>query len=146
MPTTSERVFSSYQEHVLIEAIKEAEMQTSGEIRLHVETECNHVSAIERAKELFTQLKMSNTKDRNGILFYVAYNSRKFAIWGDQGIHDKVHQEFWDIVRNEAINSFKEGRIVEGLVSSILKCGTELKRYFPYQKDDTNELPNTISY
>jgi uncharacterized membrane protein len=146
MSEKAKRFFSDFQERQIIEAIKSAEKQTSGEIRLHVEAECLDVSPIERAKQLFTQLKMEQTKERNGILFYLAHKSRKFAIWGDSGIHAKVKTDFWDTIKNESIDEFKNGRFSDGLVASILKCGQELKSHFPYESDDTNELPNEISY
>lgn len=146
MPTSSERYFSDFQGNQLVEAIQKAELQTSGEIRLHIEAECQGISALDRAKELFLQLNMEQTKERNGILFYLAYESHKFAVWGDQGIHEKVSQNFWDLIKNESISRFKEDRIVDGLVASILKCGDELRAHFPYQHDDANELSNEISY
>lgn len=146
MTPKTERYFSETQEKQIVAAIQQAELQTSGEIRIHVEAVCTHESPVERAKELFLGLKMERTKERNGILFYFAYESHKFAIWGDKGIHERVSQSFWDLIKNESIHRFKEGKMLEGLVASILKCGDELRRYFPYQKDDTNELPNEISY
>lgn len=141
-----ERYFSDYQEQQIISAIKNAELNTSGEIRLHVERFCETPTAIDRAKEIFEKLQMHKTKDRNGILFYVSYENRKFAIWGDTGIHQKVQQSFWDMIKHEAIADFKNGNLVDGLTKSINKCGLELKKYFPYQSDDINELPDQISY
>jgi len=146
MATASERYFSDFQERLIVEAIQKAELQTSGEIRIHVEPICSAPSPVDRAKEIFVQLKMERTQERNGILFYFAHESKKFAIWGDKGIHEKVSQSFWELIKNESLKEFKDNRIVDGLVASILKCGDELRRYFPYQKDDTNELPNEISY
>ena len=146
MATKSERYFSDFQERQIIEAIQKAELQTSGEIRIHVEADCPCASPVDRARDLFKTLQMEHTKERNGILFYFAYESHKFAVWGDKGIHEQVSQSFWDLIKNECIDEFKEGRIVDGLVASILKCGDELRRYFPYHKEDTNELSNDISY
>lgn len=129
----------------ITEAIRLAEMQTSGEIRLHVEPTLKG-NAIDRCKELFVQLKMNETKAQNGILFYLAYKSRNIAIWGDSAIHAHVQQEFWDNLCQEMIIDISSKGLSAALCAGIEKCGKKLKIHFPYQSDDTNELSNEISF
>lgn len=129
----------------IIDAIKTAEKNTSGEIRLHLEDTCKGV-ALKRAEQLFAKLEMHKTGESNGILFYLAVKSRDFAIVGDVGIHEKVGQEFWDTVIQKAIEQFKTGHFAKGLEEAILECGLQLKKHFPYQSNDTNELSDEISF
>lgn len=137
--------FNEAEQKQIIEAIKIAEKNTSGEIRLHLEDTCKS-GALKRAEQLFSKLKMQKTGESNGILFYLAVKSRDFAIVGDVGIHAKVGQEFWDRVIEKAINQFKTGQFSKGLEDAILECGMQLKKYFPYQSNDTNELSDEISF
>lgn len=137
--------FSKAQEAVIIEAIKTAEKDTSGEIRVHIEPKCEG-NEFERALEVFKKLGMYKTKDHTGVLFYVAVESRKLAIVADKGINDKVSPDFWDNIRDGLIQHFKTGNHATGLAEGIIKCGQQLKAFFPYQSNDTNELPNNISY
>ncbi|ASV30974.1 TPM domain-containing protein [Maribacter cobaltidurans] len=132
------------EEQEIVEAILEAERNTSGEIRVHIEahTRSDHY---ERAKEVFHLLKMDNTKDGNGVLIYVAVNDKKFVICGDKGINKVVPNGFWDSTRNSIEAHFKEGKFKEGLIAGILEAGKELQDHFPWQPDDTNELSNEIS-
>ena len=95
---------------------------------------------------MFHQLNMQNTKQRNGVLFYLAYHSKSFAVWGDEGIHEIVKDEFWKSITDCAIDYFKKGDYITGLEKSIELCGEKLKQHFPLQDDDKNELPNQISY
>jgi uncharacterized membrane protein len=129
----------------IIRAIEEAEKATSGEIRLHLEKTCSG-DAFDRAKKLFATLGMTTTKSRNGVLLYVAYGSRKVAVYGDEGIHTAVGQAFWDEDIAILTAHFKEGKPVEGLVAVIERIGEKLKTYFPFEKDDVNELSNEISF
>jgi uncharacterized membrane protein len=137
--------FSKAEEKIIVAAIKSAEKMTSGEVRLHVESTC-HKNPYDRAVELFGELKMYKTKDQNGILFYLAMESNLLAIIGDKGIHEKVDGDFWEILKNKTITDFKSKRFAEGLEKAVLKCGEALQKHFPYQKDDKNELDDTISY
>jgi uncharacterized membrane protein len=132
------------EEQEIVEAILEAERNTSGEIRVHIEahTRADHY---ERAKEVFHLLKMDNTKDGNGVLIYVAVNDKKFVICGDKGIDKVVPNGFWDSTRNSIEAHFKEGKFKEGLIAGIIEAGKELQDHFPWQPDDTNELSNEIS-
>ena len=144
---------TSEDEAAVIGAIRIAEKNTSGEIRIHLEPHSNpqntkkdeQKDAIERAEEVFNMLNMQNTKESNGVLIYVAIEDRTLVIMGDKGINDKVSQDFWESTKDIMINHFKNGEMKLGLVNGILKAGEQLKKYFPYQKDDKNELPDDIS-
>lgn len=131
-------------EEAIVAAIQQAEKNTSGEIRVHIE---NHSEKppLERAQEVFYQLGMQNTSVRNGVLFYVGVDDHTFAIIGDEGIDKAVEADFWDCTKDVVIDHFKENRFKEGLVEGILRAGDRLKTYFPYTDDDKNELPDTIS-
>ena len=131
-------------EQEIVSSIVEAEKNTSGEIRVHIE-EHSEKSPLDRAQEVFFELKMNETQDRNGVLFYICVSDKKFAIIGDKGINDVVESDFWDCTKDTVIANFKEGNFKKGLVEGILKAGQQLKHYFPYQSDDTNELSNEIS-
>lgn len=127
------------------QAIIEAETNTSGEIRVHIEEKCEG-DVMNRAAFIFQQLKMHKTALRNGVLFYVATDTRKFAILGDAGINAKVENGFWDKTKDLVIEQFKKGDFTEGLVQGILQAGKCLKMHFPYQSDDKNELSDDISF
>jgi uncharacterized membrane protein len=136
---------SADQEKRLVDAIQKAELQTSGEIRVHFDT-VKVDSPIERAKIIFAKLKMNQTELRNGILFYINLEAKQFAVWGDEGINAKVPEDFWDAIKDTAVNNFKENKISEGLETCIAMCGDKLKQYFPLGNADKNELKNDISY
>ena len=137
--------FSKEEQQKIVAAIKEAELNTSGEIRVHIENRCKG-EALERAAEIFYELNMNHTAARNGILFYLAVKDRKFAIIGDEGINRNVEHDFWNDIKDEMTAKFKNGQFAEGLTNGILKCGEKLKKYFPYQDDDVNELSDEISF
>ncbi|MBC6999441.1 TPM domain-containing protein [Cytophaga sp. FL35] len=139
-----EDFLTSVEEKEVVQAIIEAENSTSGEIRVHLEAH-TRLEAMERAKEVFHQLKMDNTKDNNGVLIYVAVNDRKFAICGDKGIDNVVPKGFWNTTKDTIQSHFKKGEFKQGLVEGILKAGHELKVHFPWQQDDKNELSDEIS-
>lgn len=132
------------EEQRLIAAIKKAEFHTSGEIRVHIESKCDG-NALIRGYEVFHHLKMDTTELRNGVLFYVALDSHKFAIIGDKGINEKVGQNFWDAERDLVIDHFKKEDYITGMELAIHEVGQKLKAFFPYQDDDVNELPDEIS-
>ncbi len=133
------------QEKQLISAIQKAELKTSGEIRVHFDKTLS-IDPLERAKEVFVKLKMHETKERNGILFYVNIKHHEFAIWGDDGINQKVPTNFWSEIKSTAFEHFAKNEIIEGLEKGILMCGEQLKAFFPIQEGDRNELSNEISY
>lgn len=129
----------------LVAAIQSAESKTSGEIRVHIEKTSDE-DPLDACKKKFEALKMYETKDRNGILFFLAIHSKSFAVWGDEGIHQKVTNEFWDNITDCAIGYFKQNDLITGLEKSIEMCGEKLKLHFPIETDDKNELSNEISY
>lgn len=126
-------------------AIKNAELDTSGEIRVHIENICKG-DAKDQAAYLFKKLEMHNTELRNGVLFFLAVKNRKFAILGDVGINQVVAENFWDDIRDHMLNHFRENNFVDGLIEGITMAGQQLKDHFPYQKDDVNELSDEISF
>ncbi|WP_282124489.1 TPM domain-containing protein [Algibacter mikhailovii] len=140
----TEDFLSKEEEQEIIEAIKLAELNTSGEIRVHLEKTANG-DATPRALELFHTLKMDNTKRKNGVLIYVAVADKTFVIYGDEGINNLVENDFWDCTKDLMQSHFKKGEFKKGLVEGILRSGDRLKKYFPYTDDDTNELSNEIS-
>jgi uncharacterized membrane protein len=137
--------FTAEQKEAIRAVIAEAEKQTSGEIRVHIENKCAG-DAVECATGHFARLKMHETKDRNGILFYLAVQTRVFAIYGDTGINAKVPAGFWDEISTEMQAQFKEGLFTEGLVGGIKKAGEQLVQYFPVHPEDKNELTDDISF
>lgn len=142
---SSRSFFSKDEQSRIVAAIKKAEMNTSGEIRVHIEEHCK-TEVLERAAEVFDILKMNQTAARNGILFYLAIKDHKFAIIGDKGINALVEKDFWNDIKDEMSLRFRNGQFTEGLTDGIIKCGEKLKAYFPYQDDDVNELSDEISF
>ncbi|MFD0798702.1 TPM domain-containing protein [Maribacter chungangensis] len=139
-----EDFLSAEEEQEIVAAILEAEKNTSGEIRVHIESH-TRLDHYERAKEVFHLLKMDNTKEENGVLLYVAVNDRKFAICGDKGINRVVPKDFWESTKEIIQSHFKAGKFKEGILQGVLKAGTELEKHFPWGHGDTNELSNEIS-
>jgi uncharacterized membrane protein len=139
-----EAFLTSAQEEEIIEAIRFAEKETSGEIRVHIE-KSTEKDPFERAKEIFHFLKMDETEKQNGVLFYLAVDDKKFSILGDKGINNAVPDMFWDSVRDIVLDKFKIGDYTEGLKLGIIEAGNKLKQFFPYQKNDNNELDDSIS-
>lgn len=129
----------------VVEAIRQAELNTSGEIKVHIENRCKG-DIEKRSLFVFSHLKLNETKLRNGVLIYLAVKDHKFAILGDEGIDNVVEEGFWNDVKDLMLSYFKEGRFTEGLEQGIQRCGEKLKSYFPYQSDDINEIPDEISY
>jgi uncharacterized membrane protein len=132
-------------EKLIAKAIEQAESQCSGEIRVHIESNCKS-DVLDRAAAVFKTLDMHKTKERNGVLFYLSLNDRKFALIGDVGINAVVPADFWDSTKEIVINHFKNNEYTQGLSEGIAIAGEHLKKFFPHQKDDVNELPDDISY
>ena len=137
---------SSDDELAIVQAIQEAEKKTSGEVRVHIEKKCPKKDPIKRAINLFQKLRMHKTNLRNGVIVYVATEDHLLAIWGDEGIHAKVGQEFWESTLITLQEDFKTNQIKNGLTKALLDIGEKLQQHFPYQKDDKNELDDFISY
>lgn len=137
--------FTAVEEQEIIAAIKQAERQTSGEIRVHIESDCKG-DVKKRVTSLFKRLGMEKTEDRNAVLFYMAANNNQFYILGDKGIYHAVPKDFWEDTKALMIESFRKNQFKQGLISGILQAGVQLKKYFPYRENDRNELPDEISY
>jgi len=132
------------EEQAVVEAIRVAEKNTSGEIRVHIE-KTTSIDSYERAMEVFHLLKMDETQLKNGVLLYVAVKDKNFVICGDKGINDVVPTDFWDTTKDIMAAHFKNGNFKQGLVDGITKAGEQLQKYFPFEDDDTDELSNEIS-
>lgn len=132
------------EERDIVEAIRMAEKETSGEIRVHIE-KTTSIDAFDRAMEVFHLLEMDKTELKNGVLIYVAVKDKTFVICGDQGINEVVSNDFWNSTKEIMVSHFKKGDFKQGLIEGISKAGNELKLYFPYLQGDTNELSNEIS-
>ena len=138
-------VFGPAEELRIENAIAQAELQTSGEIRVHIDNKCKE-NVLDRAAFLFEELEMHQTELRNGVLIYLAIQDKKLAIIGDAGINSKVQKDFWNEIKTQMIHDCREERFVDAIVSAVLSTGEQLTSHFPYQKDDQNELPNQISF
>jgi len=141
----TDNFFSPDEQLLITTAIQQAENQTSGEIRVHLEKNCTG-NVLDRAAEVFAHLEMQKTKLRNGVLFYLAYEDRKFAILGDAGINTTVPENFWDDIKIRMQTKFRAGHFIEGLCEGVELAGNQLKTNFPRANDDIDELPNHISF
>ena len=143
--SNARQILNNEEDHRVVEAIRQAELNTSGEIKVHIENHCRG-DVEERSLFVFNYLKLNETKLHNGVLIYLAIKDHKFAILGDEGINKVVENGFWNDVKDLMLSHFREGRFTEGLEQGIQRCGEKLKTYFPYQSDDINEIPDEISY
>ena len=143
--TKKKKFFNKDEEERIMAAIRMAETASSGEIRLYVESECAD-SVEKRTVEIFKKLKMFKTQERNGVLIYIAMESRKFAIFGDEGIHKKMGFSFWTTEVATLKTFLTEERMVDGICKVALDIGEVLKVHFPYQSDDKNELSDKPVY
>ncbi|WP_045801306.1 TPM domain-containing protein [Flagellimonas lutaonensis] len=139
-----EDFLTAEEEQEIVKAILEAEKNTSGEIRVHIEPTAK-IDHFSRAQQVFHMLKMDNTKDANGVLIYVAVKDRKFVIYGDKGIDRVVPKGFWDSTRDLMASYFKKGDFKNGIIQGVLKAGEELQAHFPWDHNDTNELSDEVS-
>jgi uncharacterized membrane protein len=137
--------FTKEQQAQILASVREAEKETSGEIRVHIETSFEG-DVLDRASWVFNKLGMNKTAERNGVLFYLAVDNRKFAIIGDAGINSKVPAGFWNEISDLLVKRFKESKFTEGLSEGIILAGQQLKVHFPCKKDDVNELSDEISF
>ncbi len=137
--------FSADEEKHLVEVVAAVEKTTSAEIRVHVDRYCKGDPML-KAVNVFSHLKMDQTEDRNGVLIFVALDDRKFAIYGDEGINQKVPDGFWESTRDHMLAEFQDGHMVEGISKGLTEAGSQLAKHFPVNPDDTNELSNEISY
>lgn len=142
---SARKFFTAEQKAQITACIVQAEKNTSGEIRVHIENRCKG-SVLERAAAVFHSLKMDRTEQRNGVLFYLAVKDQAFAVLGDKGINDLVPAGFWDDVTAAMRTHFQQGRFTEGLCLGIQLSGEKLMTFFPYTAHDRNELSNDISF
>lgn len=142
-----QKFFSAEEETKIVEAIRNAEQQTSGEVRLYIESKCRFVDPLDRAAEIFLHLKMNETESRNAVLVYIATVHRQLAVFADESIYKKAGQQFWNNAVNAMIGEFKKDNYAEGLIEIIYKTGQLLKTNFPYNATtDRNELPDDIVF
>jgi len=137
--------FSKEEVDRIVASIARAEKLTSGEIRLHVEDACDK-DVLKRAEEVFVKYKMHETEAHNGVLFYLAVKTKDFAVAGDKGIHEKVHQSFWEDITKMVLKHFGDGKFADGLCKGIDLCGEQLQKYFPLNENDKNELSDEVSF
>ena len=140
-----QKYFTAENKLQITNAIRVAETNTSGEIRVHIESHCKG-EVLDQAAYVFEKLEIHKTELRNGVLFYLAVDDHKFAILGDVGINQKVSDNFWENIKENVVAKFKDGLYSEGLAEGIVKAGEQLKEHFPYQDDDVNELSDEISF
>ncbi|HEX6847346.1 MAG TPA: TPM domain-containing protein [Chitinophagaceae bacterium] len=139
--------FTEEEKLQIIEAVRHAEKRTSGEVRVFVESRCSYMDAIDRAKEIFVQLKMNETADKNAVLVYVAMKDHQLAILGDEGIHNKLGNDFWNKEAGKMISKFNKEDYAAGISEVVKDIGVALTQHFPYNNDtDKNELPDDIVF
>jgi uncharacterized membrane protein len=139
--------FNEEENRLVVKAIRHAEQRTSGEVRVFVESTCSWVDAIDRAAEVFFTLKMENTEQRNAVLVYVAIKDRQLAIFGDEGIHNKVGTEYWNKLVAEMLATFSGNNYAKGIAECVIQIGDALYTNFPFDKTtDKNELPDEIVF
>ncbi|RXK57383.1 TPM domain-containing protein [Lacibacter luteus] len=138
--------FTPAEHQAIINAIRASEKRTSGEIRVFVESRCSYVNSVDRAAEVFFGLQMQKTEDRNGVLLYIAMKDHQLAVFGDQGIHEKVGSAFWNEEVKKMIASFSKQHYADGIVQIVTEIGNALVHHFPYENEDRNELPDDIVF
>lgn len=139
--------FSEQEKKVIVDAVKKAELRTSGELRIYVESRCRFVNPVLRAKEVFQGLKMYETARRNAVLIYVAMKDRQLAVYGDEGIHTKVGDAFWNTEVSTMLQHFNRNNYAEGIAGIAAAIGEALQTHFPYEAEtDVNELPDDIVF
>jgi len=139
--------FTPEEKQRIVEAIRGSEQKTSGEIRVFVESHCRYMDALDRAAELFFNLEMEQTDDRNAVLIYVAIKDHQLAIFADEHIHTKTGQTYWDAEVAKMIGSFNKENIAEGIRDCVEDVGEALHTHFPCNKaTDKNELPDDIVF
>jgi uncharacterized membrane protein len=139
--------FTEEEKLQIIEAVRNAEKRTSGEVRVFVESQCSYMDAIDRAKEIFIELRMNETTDKNAVLVYIALKDKQLAVFGDEGIHSKLGNEYWNAEVRKMINKFNKENYADGIKEVVTDIGEALTQFFPYNNDtDKNELPDDIVF
>ncbi len=139
-----QKFFTKEEQQRIVQAIQTAEKKTSGEIRVHLARVCQK-TCLEEAKNIFEKIGMTQTSERNGILFFLSLKDHQFVIFGDRGIHERVGEGFWDSIRDAVVDCFKQEKFLEGLLSGIERCGEKLAVHFPYERGDSNELSDELN-
>ena len=140
------KLFTDEEQAMIVEAIRKAEHRTSGEVRVFVENRCSYMDALDRALEIFNEMGMANTKERNGVLIYVALRDHQLAVYGDEGIHQKVGDDYWKKEVFGMIRDFNRDNYAEGIAHCVEDIGDALQHHFPYTKGDKNELKDDIEF
>ena len=143
---TAEELFTNEEILEIMQAVKDAENRTSGEIKVHIENSSEGKDIMDRAADVFAMLELHKTKLRNGVLFYLAINDKKFAILGDVGVHNAVGDSFWDSIKNQMQTYFRKGNFTLGMIEGIRLAGEKLREKVPHADDDINELSDDISF
>ncbi len=138
--------FTAEQQQQMTTAIQQAEKNTSGEVRVFVESKCSYVDPLDRAKEIFFNLKMDKTKDRNAVLLYIAMKDRQMALFGDEEIYRRLGAEYWNSEVKKMIASFSKENYTAGICKCVADIGEALKQHFPFETSDKNELPDEIIF
>jgi uncharacterized membrane protein len=139
--------FTEEEKIQIVEAVRKAERRTSGEVRVFVENRCSYMDAIDRAREIFVELKMNKTVDKNAVLVYVAMKDHQLAVFGDEGIHSKLGNDYWNAEVKKMITNFNKENYAEGIKEVVTDIGEALTQLFPYNNDtDKNELPDDIVF
>ena len=144
---TKKQYFTAEQQLQLVEAINEAEKNTSGEVRVFVEGKCKYMDAVDRAREIFVNLQMDKTNDRNAVLLYIAVKDKQMAVFADEGIYQRLGKEYWNNEVNKILAEFRKDNYTQGICAVVKDIGEALKAEFPYDKvGDKNELPDEIIF
>ena len=139
--------FSTQDKEQIVEAIRMAERETSGEIRIFVESKNAFMDPIDRAAEIFFKLKMQETEHRNAVLLYIAMKDKELALFADEGIYQKAGAEYWNNAVKNMLGQFTKDNISNGIEQCVRQIGETLKEKFPYSpSDDRNELPDEIVF
>lgn len=139
-------LFSKEEQQLIVSAIKQAERSTSGEIRVYVEKRCSYMDALDRAVEIFQQMNMQSTAERNAVLVYIALKDHQLAVYGDEGIHQKVGTDYWNIEVRKMIQDFNRENYAQGIASCVEDIGQALQHFFPFTDKDENELSDEIQF
>ncbi|MCH5597433.1 TPM domain-containing protein [Niabella ginsengisoli] len=138
---------SNEEKEQVVQAIRDAESRTSGEIRIYMESHCKYVNPVDRASEIFYNLKMDQTSERNGVLLYIAVKDHQLAIFGDEGIYNKTGKEYWHELVSHVLREFNQEHFAAGICQYVYEIGEGLHAYFPYDRaTDHNELPDDIIF
>ena len=140
------KFFSPEEQKLITTAIQNAERCTSGEVRVYVESRCSYMDALDRAVEIFTQLGMHATEERNGVLVYVAMKDQQFAVFGDEGIHRKVGADYSNTEVIKMMKDFNRDNYALGIAGCVEDIGHALQQFFPYTNKDKNELSDDIEF